>query len=562
MSGASRESHKQPLYCVAFSTDILRHVVGGAGHDDFVLLEEKEEDFTVGEDTNTNYIKMEGKDVLRESNNTMREANIIYIDDSSDEDYREIIEIIPTSRSTTATTSNQSSKKNKLGFKNSTSHDITMEEVQDETMTDHSVTTNAPMTSSKCCRSEHTISGSSTTSTRIKSSFHYCYHMATCGGNFLTFYQLKVPDPNKKSEKRRTGTCINGSSNSTNACVNSVCEEENEDFIVRQVYKDVDEEENFFSCIFAGRSVRHSPKVDLEPSNDENALGPQLCCVGGKRGLIKVIDPVKQSLVFTLMGHTDELYDMKRCPVNEWLLLSASNDETIRLWNLKYPSLIAIFAGHQGHREAVLSIDWHPFGQYFASSGMDGTIRVWSIEEPNVKNAIEESFKSPLLPEETTSNFKTVYHQIPFWVTSKMHTDYVDCISFVGDLILSKSTTNTVSLWKPIFCTSDDSRLPESNAVTTSSNDSKEQILHLLDYSVPDCGQWYIRFGLDSDCNLLAVGNCIGDIRVWEIGGAKKPNIVFNAMCSAIVRMVAFSPDGQIMVAVCDDSTVWKYSIR
>jgi polycomb protein EED len=467
----------------------------------------------------------------------IKEANVIYIDDSSDEDYREVIETIPSA------TNQHPTNKHMLEL-NSTNHDM---DIQDET------TAKSPLASSRTS-SDRNSSG------RVEYSFHY-YHMATCGGNFLTLYQLKVPDRNNKSGKR--GTFINNTGNSVNTCINStlIYEEECEDFVVRQVYKDVDVEENFFTCTFAGRSRRQGAKVYLESSDDENAFGPQLCCVGGKQGLIKVIDTVKQSLIFTLVGHTDELYDMKRCPVNEWLLLSASNDETIRLWNLKYPSQIAIFAGHQGHREAVLSIDWHPFGKYFASSGMDGTIRLWSIEEPNVQNAIEKSFKSPLLVEEISSCcFKTVYHQIPFWITSKMHTDYVDCIYFVGDLILSKSTTNIVSLWKPIFCVSDKNQSIESND-TSSSTSSNNEVLHLLDYSVPDCGQWYIRFGVDSDCNLLAVGNCIGDIRVWEIGGAKKPNIVFNAMCSAIVRMTAFSPDGKMMVAVCDDSTVWKYRI-
>jgi len=133
----------------------------------------------------------------------------------------------------------------------------------------------------------------------------------------------------------------------------------------------------------------------------------------------------------------------------------------------------------------------------------------------------------------------------------------VDCISFVGDLILSKSTKNIVSLWKPIFSASDDIHSNDYCAVSS----GNDKFLHLLDYSVPDCEQWYIRFGVDSDCRFIAVGNCVGHVRFWEIGGAKKPSIVFNSKCSALVRMTAFSPDGKIMVAVCDDGTVWKYDV-
>jgi len=393
-------------------------------------------------------------------------------------------------------------------------------------------------------------------------SFH-CHYMATCGGNHLTLYQIK----SSSDESNVTNT--NNSSHGT-------CNNENADFFVRQVYRDADEDEIFYSCLFAGRcrhrgdqfeqipsalhkkihstASNHHTNLNFQQNDDDDHCGPQLCCVGGKRGVIKIIDTVQQSLIVSLIGHTDELYDLKRCPTNECIIISASNDETIRLWNLKYPSQIAIFAGHQGHREAVLSIDWHPLGEYFVSSGMDGSIKLWSVQTEKIKNAIKDSFEPPKGSERDDTYFQTVYHQLPFWATSKLHTDYVDSVAFVGDLILSKSTTNVISLLKPI--------LPqEIHASSASLSNINDKFIHLTDYPVPECGQWYIRFGLDKDCKLLAVGNCIGDLRVWEIGGAKKPLFLGNPICNSVVRMVTFSPDAKIMVAVCDDSSVWKYNV-
>ena len=390
------------------------------------------------------------------------------------------------------------------------------------------------------------------------SSFQ-CYYMATCAGNTLTLYQVQSSGDNKSS--------------------NYTMKSEGADFLVRQVYRDADEEEIYYSCIFAGRCRNRGEEFESIPSNvhrsiqssasnhhsnlnfhqdEEDCNGPQLCCVGGKRGVIKIIDTVQQSLIVSLIGHTDELYDIQVCPTNEWILLSASKDETIRLWNLRYPSQIAIFAGHQGHREAVLSIDWHPLGQYFASSGIDGTIKLWSVETEKVKNAIKESFVPPIGTGRDDTYFDTAYHQLPFWATSKLHTDYVDCVAFVGDLILSKSTTNVMTLWKPILPQDRNSRIISS----TSLSNPNDKFIHLRDFSIPDCGQWYIRFGLCKDRELLAVGNCVGDLRVWEIGGAKKPLFQSNNFCSSIVRMVSFSPDSKVMVAVCDDSSVWKYNVE
>jgi len=144
------------------------------------------------------------------------------------------------------------------------------------------------------------------------SSFQ-CYYMATCAGNTLTLYQVRSSGDNKSS--------------------NDTMKSEDADFLVRQVYKDADQGEIFYSCIFAGRCRNRGEGFESTPfsnvhrsiqssasnyhsnlifhQDEENYDGPQLCCVGGKRGVIKIIDTVQQSLIVSLIGHTDELYDLK-----------------------------------------------------------------------------------------------------------------------------------------------------------------------------------------------------------------------------------------------------------
>ncbi|UZO05632.1 uncharacterized protein OCT59_025976 [Rhizophagus irregularis] len=48
-----------------------------------------------------------------------------------------------------------------------------------------------------------------------------------------------------------------------------------------------------------------------------------------------------------------------------------------------------------GHREAPLSIDVHLSGDFFASSGMDRTVNIWSLCTPVMKNAINSSISRP-----------------------------------------------------------------------------------------------------------------------------------------------------------------------
>lgn len=274
--------------------------------------------------------------------------------------------------------------------------------------------------------------------------------LATCGGNHVTIYETAY------------GTGLN----------------------MRQAYRDADDEEIFYVCAFGGRGLgtpagyasvgtqqedsKGGSIIVLKsdcPSKDDNTDdppyepdekrrkllksltdlsnydGPQLLAVAGLRGIVKVIDTVRRSLILTLSGHGDEIYDMKFSPTDKWLLLTASKDESLRLWNVKSATCIAIFAGHEGHRDAVLCCAWHPLGLRFATGGMDNSVKIWSLESSEMQNAIEESSKvQPRRKKSLASSapvgsspaatrpprvFKTMYEQMPIFSTLKIHLDYV-----------------------------------------------------------------------------------------------------------------------------------------
>ena len=199
---------------------------------------------------------------------------------------------------------------------------------------------------------------------------------ATCGANQVTVYEAELL--NAKQTRKSSG------------------------ILLRQGYLDADEGETFYSCAFGGRCLGrpfgYSPSATSEPlvinatktqptvgenipQESYNELnypslvetssfdGPELLLVAGTRGVIKVIDLVRKVLVSTLSGHGDDIYDLKFNPVNTWLLMSASKDESMRLWNVQTCTCLAIFAGHEGHRDSVLSVAWHSQGDRIVSAG-------------------------------------------------------------------------------------------------------------------------------------------------------------------------------------------------
>lgn len=184
-------------------------------------------------------------------------------------------------------------------------------------------------------------------------------YLATCGSKQTTIYEVEVDKPK-------------GS------------------FDLKQSYRDQDQDEYFYACVYGGRSRYWGAKHisgnstngecdaldDSENSNtckagqkrqyrdsseslilesngtrEANYLtskaldGPQLLCVAGAGSMVKIIDPVHRRQVGTLQSHGSDIYDLKISPTNEMLLLSASVDESIRLWNLESFACVSIFAG-------------------------------------------------------------------------------------------------------------------------------------------------------------------------------------------------------------------------
>lgn len=152
-------------------------------------------------------------------------------------------------------------------------------------------------------------------------------------------------------------------------------------------------QENFFVCAW---------------TIDPDRLEP-LLAVGGLKGIIRTISPFKSQFKNALIGHGASINDLKFHPSKNFILLSASKDHTLRLWNIATTVCIAIFGGAEGHTDQVLSaVNWICFilskidvvkflkdidlkGRYIISCGIDHFIKIWDIETPKLKIAIENS---------------------------------------------------------------------------------------------------------------------------------------------------------------------------
>lgn len=120
---------------------------------------------------------------------------------------------------------------------------------------------------------------------------------------------------------------------------------------------------------------------------------------------------------------------------------------------------------------------------------------------------------------------------------------------------LFKSCKNQIRIWKGGW--------PLQKWEELKLSDSKCSVIARM--SIEDCALWYVRFCLDSQKTLLALGNQLGAIYLYELrgnegGNGKIPGIILqHPQCTHVIRQTAFSRDGKILIAVCDDGTVWRW---
>jgi polycomb protein EED len=239
---------------------------------------------------------------------------------------------------------------------------------------------------------------------------------------------------------------------------------------------------------------------------------------------------------------------------------------------------------------------WRPIvaGDFFVSGGFDG-FRIWSLEDSGMQASIKASFDYEnginvinKLP------FKTHTIQFPLFATSKVHSSYADCVKWVGNLLLSKSTESQV-LWRP--------DRPQS----------RDGIIVLNEYPLEEMLLWFVRFSLSTDTRYMAVGNTVrspctscylhflvlmyhscsvlkclgsdlhryvyalcytlcfvqdGTLDIWDIDAHAEDELISDKTrtlqhpdCTTPIRMTAFSPDDTTLLACCDDASIWRWDL-
>ncbi len=344
------------------------------------------------------------------------------------------------------------------------------------------------------------------------------------------------------------------------------------------VIQDADDKEEFYVCRWS---------IDVR-------TGSPLLLLAGKNALLQVFDFGTGQLVTSFEGHGHSINDIAVHPTKPHLVVTASKDHCLRLWNLQSRTCILVFEGDGGHRSEVLCADWRlgtsntpgntnnntaerNADLMLVSGGMDNRIKIWDLSP--FREFIEESNTWDV---NSGVSFPARNVEFPLYNYQGIHWNYVDCIKWFGPALLSKSVSNTIICWLPnddSYDTSSSStkRVPgqgkkrrkEGDAPPGREEGEARAVATLRLEDTKDV--WWMRFSLDFRGKVLAQGTSRGAVLVYRMHPLKehyvaklKPKRMLGKNEESLgsrllVRQTAVSFDAKTILCCHEDSSLTRY---
>ena len=254
----------------------------------------------------------------------------------------------------------------------------------------------------------------------------------------------------------------------------------------------------------------------------------------------------------TLTGHTDTVSGVTFSPDGH-TVATASADDTARLWDVsdfRQPRPLATLTGHTN---LVFSVAFSPDGDTLATASADNTARLWDFPGPIVAGHIKPIYSVAFnrggntLATASTDDTARLWdvsdarHPSPL-ATLTGHTDAVSMVAFSpdGHTLATASTDNTARLWDV-----SDARHPSPLATLTGHTDTVTGV------------------AFSPDGHTLATTSYDRTARLWDVSDPRDthPLATLTGHVNNVVG-VAFSPDGHVIATTSADNTarLWDVS--
>lgn len=252
---------------------------------------------------------------------------------------------------------------------------------------------------------------------------------------------------------------------------------------------------------------------------------------------------ILETPLHVFQGHTGEVLDISWSKNNS--LLSASADNTVRLWQIGCDNCIKVFP----HNNYVTSVQFNPVNNdYFMSGSIDGKVRIWGINDCQVVDWIDLTdivTAVSYYPDGQAGVVGTITGVCRFFNVSGNHMQVEEQV-YVNSKKKSPSKRITGFQFFP----------EDPNKVLVTSADAQVRVLSGLDVVTkckgPRNGGNFMSASFTSNGNYIISASDDSNVYVWNCTGPEEPSIFES---KSIKTFECFSSDASIAIPWCGMNT-------
>ncbi len=243
----------------------------------------------------------------------------------------------------------------------------------------------------------------------------------------------------------------------------------------------------------------------------------------------------------TILRHGGSVRTVKFSPVDNALMASASDDNTIKLWNLQNDTVATL----RGHSSEIRSVAFSPDGQRLVSGSNDWTFKLWDIHTQqhiatleHITGRIPSQIKAVAFSYDG-QRLATAGRHVKLWEVSTQtetatlqHDEYAWSLAFSpdGHFLATGESGGTVKIWDV----------------------QKRQVISELEGDP----RWVYTLVFSPDGRTLASAGYKGRIKLWAVSNWTLLGTLQN---SGTVYNLDFSPDGKALASTGSGAvTLWS----
>jgi WD40 repeat protein len=242
-----------------------------------------------------------------------------------------------------------------------------------------------------------------------------------------------------------------------------------------------------------------------------------LLVTGSQDGTVRLWDKLKPDQApITLQSQVGEIKSIAVSPDGKWLAVAGTKGTTAQLWNIESSNNPKLFP-LQGHTEIVNALSFSPDSTWLATGSDDKTVRLWNMKTTTPGN------QSVLLPGHSNKVTQVIFSSYGHWLaTGESKSSYLwdmkNISSSSSPTILKTSSHSTEDDIRGLVFSPDEKYLAAAVGYSVQAWDlTAKNLPNTAATIMGDSTQWINSIAFSPNNRHLATGGINSEVKLWDM---------------------------------------------